>query len=243
MACDFGGPMGPIDLRLLDHLLAQPASSPDRPRFVYTGGCWLFGATGDTLATEVSKLLPLAAFAWMVPHADRILGSKDVTGIVVHPGMVYTDHGGGVFRRFARDAVERSSVRVVGNEAVHWPLVHADDLAVLYALALEHAPAGESYIGVATEGLAVGRIARAFARRFGTRLTEPEIVSADAIVGELGEWARGYGLHQRLSSAKARDELGWWPKHTDPEAEIARLSCLLSAARDVGAGYLEQLSQ
>jgi nucleoside-diphosphate-sugar epimerase len=107
---------------------------------------------------------------------------------------------------------------------VRWPLVHSEDLASLYALALEHAAAGSSYIGVSIEALAVGRIARAFAKRLGTRQHEPQIVSADAIVAELGEWARGYALDQRLCGAKARGELGWRPKHLDPEGKIARLN-------------------
>jgi nucleoside-diphosphate-sugar epimerase len=90
-------------------------------------------------------------------------------------------------------------------------------------LALERAPAGSSYIGASIEGLAVGRIARAFANRFRTRHQQPQIVSSDAIAAELGEWARGYALDQQLSRAKARRELGWVPTHLDPEKEIARL--------------------
>jgi nucleoside-diphosphate-sugar epimerase len=69
----------------------------------------------------------------------------------------------------------------------------------------------------------VGRIARAFAARFGTARQEPQVISADAIAAELGEWARGYGLDQLLSGAKARRELGWAPIHLDPEGDIARL--------------------
>ena len=49
----------------------------------------------------------------------------------------------------------------------------------------------------------------------------PRIVSADAIAAERGEWARGYALDQRLSGAKARRDLGWAPRHLDPESEIA----------------------
>jgi nucleoside-diphosphate-sugar epimerase len=129
-----------------------------------------------------------------------------------------------VFARFARDAVERDAVRVVGNENVRWPLVHCEDLATLYALALESAPGESSFIGTAIDGLAVGRIARAFAKRFGRPRADPQIVSVDAITAELGAWAAGYGLDQRLSGSKARWELGWQPKHLDPEREIAWLA-------------------
>ncbi len=128
----------------------------------------------------------------------------------------------GVFERFARAAAAGQAVPVVGSEAVRWPLVHAEDLAELYALALEGARPASSYIGAAIEGFPFGRIARAFARRFGTMSETPRIISADAIAAELGEWARGYALDQRLSGAKARRELGWTPGHLDPEAEIAQ---------------------
>jgi nucleoside-diphosphate-sugar epimerase len=222
-ACDFNSDMGAIDARLLDTLLSALGAQPNRPRFIYTGGCWLFGATGDEIATEQTPFCPLPAFAWMAPQLRRILESPDVDGIVIHPAMVY-EPAAGVFHRFARDAVEREAIRVVAGEDVRWPLVHSEDLAELYALALEHAPARSSYIGAAIEGLPVGHIARAFAKRFGTQSKEPQIISADAIAAELGEWARGYGLDQRLSGAKALAELGWKPKHLDPEGEIARLA-------------------
>jgi nucleoside-diphosphate-sugar epimerase len=221
-ACDFNSDMAAIDLRLLDTLLPALAAQPKRARLIYTGGCWLFGATGDEIATEETPFRPLPAFAWMVPQLRRVLESPDVDGIVIHPAMVYTD-GGGVFSRFARDAVERDAIRVVAGEDVRWPLVHAEDLAELYLLALERASAQSSYIGAAIEGFPVGRIIRAFAKRFGTRQQQPQIIAADAIAAELGEWARGYGLDQRLGGEKARRELGWKPKHLDPEAEIARL--------------------
>jgi nucleoside-diphosphate-sugar epimerase len=220
-ACDFNSDMAAIDLRLLDTLLPALAAQPKRARLIYTGGCWLFGATGDEIATEETPFRPLPAFAWMVPQLRRVLESPDVDGIVIHPAMVYAD-GGGVFSRFARDAVERDAIRVVAGEDVRWPLVHSEDLAELYALALEHAPARSNYIGAAIEGFPVGRIARVFAKRFGTRQRQPQIVSTDAIAAELGDWARGYGLDQRLSGEKARRELGWKPGHLDPDDEIAR---------------------
>jgi nucleoside-diphosphate-sugar epimerase len=167
-ACDFSTEMGAIDRHLLDLLLPALAAQPKKPRFIYTGGCWLFGATSDEVATEETPFCPLPAFGWMVPQLRRILEAPEVDGIVIHPAMVYTP-GGGVFYRFAQDAVERDAIRMVESEAVRWPLVHSEDLATLYALALEKAPARSSYIGAAIEGFAVGRIARAFAKRFGTR--------------------------------------------------------------------------
>lgn len=72
-----------------------------------------------------------------------------------------------------------------------------------------------SYLGIADEGIPVGRIARSFS-------DQTRIVSTEDIAHELGEWARGYGCDQRLSGAKARRELGWTPtRHPlNPAREI-----------------------
>lgn len=222
-ACDFNTDMGAVDRRLLDVLVPALARHRNRPRFIYTGGGWLFGATDDEIATEQTPFRPLPAFAWMVPQIGRVLASSEVEGIVVHPAMVYAADGG-VFQRYADEAGAGEKVRVIESEAVRWPLVQGEDLATLYALALERASAGSSYIGASIEGFPVGRIARAFAKRFGHRDEAPQIVSTEAIAAELGEWARGYALDQRLSGAKARRELGWAPTHLDPEGEIAAVS-------------------
>jgi nucleoside-diphosphate-sugar epimerase len=220
MACDFDTDMGGIDRHLLDILLPALARRAGRTRFIYTGGCWLFGAAGHAIATEETAFDPLPAFAWMVPNLRRVLAAPAIDGIVIHPAMVYTADGG-VFRRFASDAAERRAVRVVGSDEIRWPLVHADDLATLYALALERAAPKSSYIGAAIDGLAVGRIARGFAKRFATPDRTPQVMSADEAAAEFGEWARGYARDQRLSGAKARLALGWRPKHLDAEQEIA----------------------
>jgi nucleoside-diphosphate-sugar epimerase len=219
MACDFNEAMAPVERRLLDGLLPQLVASPRPIRFIYTGGCWLFGPTGDAAADESSPFAPLPAFAWMVPHLQDVLGNNDIDGIVIHPGMVYggnlKDGGGGVLRRFAQEARDRRTMRVVGSEAVRWPLVHCDDLAELYGLALERALPGTSYLGVAIEGMPVGEIARTVARHQGVATPTIETISEDAAAREFGDWARGYACNQRLSGARACRELGWMPKHRD----------------------------
>jgi uncharacterized protein YbjT (DUF2867 family) len=58
------------------------------------------------------------------------------------------------------------------------------------------------------------------AAAFGARRSDPEIISEDQIAAELGEWARGYALHQWQSGEKARRRLGWRPLHLDPESAI-----------------------
>ena len=208
-AQDLASPMEEVNRHLLDALLPHLTGQLPKARYIFTGGNWLFGATDGAVADEDWPFAPPPSFAWMLPGLKRILESEAVDGIVIHPVMVYAADGGGVFRRFRNDATGRAAVRVVASEAVRWPLVRDDDLADLYALALEKAPPGSSYIGGSIDGLEVGRIARAFAKRFATRRPDPEIVATEAVVREQGEWASGLALDQVMSGAKARRELGW----------------------------------
>ena len=207
-----------VEGRIVD-LLLQRLGAAGRPQsLLYTGGCWLYGATGDAVATEESPFDPLPAFAWSVAHVNRVRAAKHIRGLVIHPAMVY-ERDGGVFARFKRDLDERGRVCVVGGEGVRWPLVHRRDIGALYALALESARPGAVYNGATVESLPVGAIARAMARR-ATVAAPPAIQTMDEAAAELGEWARGYGLDQQMSGAKARRELGWVPEHPDPLADI-----------------------
>ncbi|HXV23170.1 MAG TPA: NAD-dependent epimerase/dehydratase family protein [Alphaproteobacteria bacterium] len=217
-ATDFGDDMGDVDTRLLDKLLPV-LGKMRRPRFVYTGGCWLYGPTGAEPATEASPFDPLPAFAWMVPNLQRVLEASDVRGLVVHPAMVY-EQSGGVFSSFIEHARGGGPVLVVGGVHVHWPLVHADDLARLYALVLERGEEGQSYNGAALPGLAVSPLALAIAKSFGDADCEVRIVSADEAAALRGEWARGYAIDQSMSGEKARRELDWRPVHLDPIADL-----------------------
>jgi nucleoside-diphosphate-sugar epimerase len=54
-----------------------------------------------------------------------------------------------------------------GDGVQRWPAVHALDAAVLFRLALEHAPTGSSWHAVADEGDAVRDIAGVIGRRLG----------------------------------------------------------------------------
>jgi hypothetical protein len=84
-------------------------------------------------------------------------------------------------------------------------------------------------LGAGIDGFSVGSIARAFATRYGAEREIDEVISADAVADEQGDWARGYALDQQLSGDKARGDkarssLGCEPTHVDPEGEIASMT-------------------
>ena len=218
-ASDFTTDSGAITRRLFNALLPRLAGSGAGRTLLFTGGCWLYGATGDHVATEDSPLRAPPAWAWAIEHIETVLAATSYRGIVIHPAMVY-ERDGGVLTRFCRDLVTIGRVRVVGNENVRWPLVHRRDIGMLYALALERGMRGVAYNGAAVESVAVADLARAMARRAGVTIA-PLIQSADELATELGEWARGYAIDQRMSGARARRDLGWMPVHTDPVADVS----------------------
>lgn len=221
VAADFTTDADAIGRNLISALLRrlEVRSGGPTPTYVYTGGCWLYGNTGDQVATEESPLEAPAEWAWSIDHLKMVLGASRVRGIVIHPAMVY-ERNGGVLALFRDDLAKLGRVRIFGHENIRWPMVHRRDIGELYALALERARCGASYNGAAVDSITVGALARAMARSAGINTT-PLVRPIDEAVAEFGEWARGYAIDQRMSSAKARRELLWLPTHTDPVADIS----------------------
>ncbi len=211
--------MGVADRRVVQSVLPRLSKSNQLKTFIYTGGCWLYGQTGDIVATETSPVQELESFSWTLPSINDVLCAENVRGMVIHPAMVY-EHDGGVFEHIYKDARELGYVRVVESESVRWPLVHRIDLADLYVLMLKHGRQGDVYNAAANEGVPVGVLTRAIAAQFG--ITQPPVVM-DVIDAcrEIGDYAEGYALDQQMSSAKAKSQLGWRPQYEDPLAVIS----------------------
>jgi len=62
VAANYAFDMGAVDTRLLAALLPVLGAMRRQPRLLYTGGCWLYGQTGDAVATEATPFDPLPAF-------------------------------------------------------------------------------------------------------------------------------------------------------------------------------------
>lgn len=216
---DFAPDAVRTDRALVIALLARLARHDEPKTYLYTGGCWLYGSTGDRVATEESPFQAPGPWAWTVDHLTMVLKAQSCRAMVIHPAMVY-ERDGGVLEQFRHDLATRGHVRVIGSESVRWPMVHRRDIGLLYALALEKGRNGASYNGAGVDSVPVGELARAMARRAGTRST-PVVRSVEDAVSELGEWAVGYAIDQQMSGAKARRELGWVAAHPDPIADIS----------------------
>jgi len=210
--------MAATDRRVVEALLTAMANYEPPKAFVYTGGTWRYGHTGDEIATEESPGAAPELFTDAVDVSAMIIAAPSIRGMVIHPAMVYEDCGG-VFEHFYRDARELGRVRVIGGEDVRWPLVHQDDLGDLYVLMLEKGRSGSIYNGSAIDGHPVGPIARAIARKFDIS-GAPQVLTVAEAMAEYGAWADGFAIDHQVSGRKAMHDLGWDPGHRDVMADV-----------------------
>jgi nucleoside-diphosphate-sugar epimerase len=211
--------MGPAEEAAVRAMLGALAGTCKT--FVYTSGVWVYGsAPPGRLLDEDTPPDPVALLAWR-PGLEAEVVAAAATGvrtIVIRPGMVY-GRGGGPTNQFAAMA-SNGVPRYVGDGRNHWSLVHVDDLAELYALALERAPAGALLNGVAGPPLRVRHLAEAAAEGAGFEMPpEPWPVAEAAL--ELGaDDADGVTRDHRISGERARRLVGWEPPARSPLEEL-----------------------
>lgn len=188
------------------------ASGARRPRlFIYTSGVWVYGSSPE-LQTEGSMPSPPPYVAPRLDVEARVLratGGNLVTA-VVRPGCVYGGAGGLTAAWFER-ARAWGAARVIGPAEHRWAMVHRADLAYLYRRLVETHLGG---IWNAVDGSrdSVGACAEAAGRAVGHD-GSIEVVPVDVARAELGGYADCLALDQHVSSAKARAQLGWAPRH------------------------------
>jgi nucleoside-diphosphate-sugar epimerase len=171
--------------------------------------------------TEDAPLAPPPLVAWRLENEKQVLARAASGGrpVVVMPGVVYGQGAGLIEQFLVEPARDRQVVHYIGGGANHWALVHVDDVAELYVLALS-APAGSVYSGVTYTDLTMAEIADAASHAAGCP-GRTASVSLDQARAEMGPIADAFTLDQRIDSARARAELGWNPPARDPLAELA----------------------
>ncbi|MFD0277288.1 NAD-dependent epimerase/dehydratase family protein [Kitasatospora sp. NPDC127111] len=189
--------------------------------FVYTSGVWVLGATGDTALDEDAATNPIAIVGYRPRIEQRVLAlaEDDVRAVVLRPGIVYGRDGGipGLMTGWAR---ELGTGRYVGSATTRWPMVHVDDLAQLFVLALTKAETGSVLHGVAHEAVPVAALAAAAdVAAGGTGRAEPwPLARAAEAVG--APFAEALGLDQVVSGRRGVIELGWRPDRPHPLADL-----------------------
>ena len=203
-------PQGEADLPVVDALTKTLAGS-DRP-LIWTSGVWVLGATGAQPADEATAPDPIAIVGPRVEVEARVLAAagQGVRSVVLRPGVVH-GHGTGIPAMFTGWAKELGHGRWVGPAtSPRWPLVHVDDLAELYLLALTGAAAGTILHGIAEPGVRTEELALAAARGAGVAESAQPWPVEEAAAQLGAPFAEALGLDQEVTAASAL-ALGWKP--------------------------------
>lgn len=191
-----------LDNAVLDAVLPAFAGT-DRP-YLHTAGTWIHGS-GEAI-TEDSPFDPPPIVGWRPAMVQRVR-TADAHAVVISPANLY-GHGGGLVALILRGPVRDGALSFPGGPQ-HFNSVHVDNVAELYRLALESAPAGSYYLGAATDPPLMADVAAAASllRGLGGRVTaEPELATRE----RLGPIADPLLLDQRVDTSHAT-ALGWVP--------------------------------
>ena len=182
--------------------------------FIYVSGTWVLGRT-VTAATEQSRPDPIAIVGYRPAIERQVLAAahEGVRGVVVRPGVVH-GHGGGIPALLV-DLARREGLGItVGDGSAAWPMVHLDDLARLFLLALE-APPGMLVHAVTEPTVPVTALAAAAARAAGVTKAVRHWPTSEAGSGPRpgvrrgprdradGQWPAGAGA-TRVGTTRAR---------------------------------------
>ena len=209
-----------IDGPAIDAVLEALAGS--NKCFIYTSGIWSHGDTGGKVVDETSPPNPAELVRWRQNVEQRVLdgAKRGVRSVVIRPAIVY-GRGGGIPAGFVESARKEGAARYVGTGRNRWPLVHVDDLADLYLLALENAPAGTLLLGVSGPSRPVSEIAAAASRGAGAG-GQTVATPLEEARKKMGPYADALALDQQASGRRAQDLLGWNPRRLDPLEDLER---------------------
>jgi nucleoside-diphosphate-sugar epimerase len=189
--------------------------------YVHTGGSWVYGDT-DGVQDETAPWNPPGVVAWRKPVEDQVLAraAEGARPVIVQPGLLYGGDNRLIDHFLITPGRLNGAVPYIGDGANRWSLIHIDDVATLYVAALA-AKAGSVYLGVGESHPTMKQVAEAAAR--GAGLDGKTVsITVDQARAQMGPVADAFALDQRLTSAKARRELGWAPTHDDPLATLER---------------------
>lgn len=190
--------------------------------YVHTGGSWVYGDT-DGVRDETAAWNPPEVVAWRKPVEDAVLARASAGGgrpVIVQPGLLYGGDNRLIDHFLIAPGKIAGAVPYIGDGANRWALVHVDDVATLYVAALA-AKAGSVYIGVGEGHPTMKQVAEAAA--YGAGLEGKTVsITLEQARAQMGPVADAFALDQRLTSAKARRDLGWTPAHTDPIGTLTR---------------------
>ncbi len=148
----------------------------------------------------------------------RAAASRGVRSMVVRPPLIWGHGGSKQVPAIFQSVTNTGAACYIGAGLNLYSHVHVDDLAAIYALALEKGQAGALYHAVAGE-VCWRTLARAVAKVSGVEARGVGIDQARDIWGPfIGPLF--FGVSSRSRAVRTRHDLGWSPTHLDLEDDI-----------------------
>lgn len=179
-----------------------------RPKtLVYTSGVWVYGNQTQTV-DETSPLDPLKIAAWR-PLVEQKVLSGPHRSIVIRPGHVYGYDKGLIGMIF--ESAAKGELEIAGDGENHWSMVHLDDLARIYVLAVEKQLNKEILNATENSSIKMKDLAMGVAALAGT---QAHFLSLPNALKKFGPLAEGLAVNQtHISNQRAAKLLGWHPNH------------------------------
>ncbi|MBB6125326.1 NAD-dependent epimerase/dehydratase family protein [Sphingobium subterraneum] len=137
---------------------------------------------------------------------------------VVRPPLIFGNGGSVQIPRLFESAIKTGSACYLGQGLNLYSNVHVDDLAEVFALAIERGVPGALYHAVAGEAN-FRALAEAVAHVVGCDTKSLDLEAASALWGNF--WVEvGLAVNSRSRAPRTRSELGWIPKHVDVVEDI-----------------------
>jgi nucleoside-diphosphate-sugar epimerase len=176
--------------------------------FVLVSDAWIYGPTGDSIASEDAPLRPptLMSRPIELEEASLNLTRIGIRALNIRPGIVY-GRAGGTPSMFRESARARGAATLVGEGENRWATIDIEDLGDFVALAVERGRPGRAYNAVNDDGFSMREIAEAASRGAGAGGATTSIPAT-----MMGQWGACLSMDQRISSARAKADLGWAPR-------------------------------
>ena len=214
------GLVSDADVAALDAMVDALAGT-GRALLVTSGVAVYAGSAAATADEDTPLETPLPGQVPRIRLEERVVraAERGVRSLVIRPGFGYGRGGAGLLIRLLIERARLTGVGAyIGDGAGHFPVVHVDDLAAAYRLALEHGGAGSRF-NVVGRTHAAREIAAAasHAAGGGGRTASLSLDEARGAWGPLAHVLLGLPL---VSSLRATVELGWTPREASLPYEL-----------------------
>jgi nucleoside-diphosphate-sugar epimerase len=173
------------------------------------------GEPSERVFSEDTEFTPEPDKEARIALDNAVLAAPGVRGVVLCNTLIYGDALGPKAQsvqlpRLVAQAKASGVAPYIGRGLNRWSNVHIADVADLYLLALDKAPAG-TFAFVENGEAAFGEMAQAIGEALGLKAQSMDREAAEALWGrEMAVFA--LGSNSRVRGQRARD-LGWTPKH------------------------------